>query len=183
MTDARVGDIAFSYRYRPSLYDRIVRIVTRSKWTHNFCIIGEVLGEAAVFESNLSVSVSPFRREYIQKTQDAYEIYRPVQATGHQLSQSALQTYWRFAGVDYGFLSLPWFIARALLARFGIRLKKNWASEGVFCSELVCEFLRNMGGEYEALVAELDGNAVSPADLYDIVLKNPHLFVLVGERQ
>ncbi len=179
--DVMVGDIAFSGKYKPSPYSRIVMWVTRSRWSHAFLVTGEIFGQKAVLESELSVVTVLFDEEYRKKKVDYYEVFRPI-AEQNLKYLAAQKTFYKYSGVDYGFLSIPWFLWRALCSKVGIKVKRNWSSSGCFCSELVYDYIHNLGGYHMDLLDGFTEDTASPEDIYQLVKSRPDLFQPIGGR-
>ena len=66
---------------------------------------------------------------------------------------------------------------------FGYTPKKNWSSDGIFCSELVFDYLYQLGGEYRDLLKDFTPDTASPQDLYNLVLSRPDLFQFIVKRE
>lgn len=177
----RPGDIGFGGK-RKGFYPNAVRFFTRSRWSHCFVVTPPFLGELSVLEADLKVQIVPFQKEYVEKDADYYEIWRPIAASDSDLWGAASKTWIESAGSVYGFLSIPWFAIRAILALAKVRLTKNWFPEGEICSETLWQFIDNLGGEYKKLVSTFGENETSPQDLYALVTSRPDLFEFVMKR-
>ncbi len=180
----KTGDIAFSYPVELGFYSRAVRFFTKSLWSHCFVLADDYYGESAVLESDLKTQLVPFNKEYIEKEEDAYEIYSPVKASPEARSVAAEYTYFSTAGQTYGFLQIPWFAVRSILHKlFKRTLLENWFPAGVICSELLIVYLKALGGEYAEAFGHLKDNETSPEDIYKIVIQRKDLFSFIGERK
>ena len=178
------GDIAFSSPVKLGFYSRSVRFFTKSKWSHCFYIGPEYMGMYMAIETDLKVQVVPFQKEYIEKKEDVYELYRPIKATLSDVHTASKATFYITAGETYGFFQIPWFALRSLFKWFFNKtLKNNIETDGVICSELLIIYLQGLGGLYLDAFKHCKINETSPEDIYEIVLSRPDLFEFVGERK
>ena len=182
--EVQKGDIAFSGKRASNWYSNGVKSITKSKWSHSFLLMGDACGELSVLEAELSISAVPWQREYVEKDADYYESYRPTSASQEDIDRATKYCYYNYSGEAYGFLEIPWFIYRIYMQRwFGYTPKKNWSSDGIFCSELVFDYLYQLGGEYRDLLKDFTPDTASPQDLYNLVLSRPDLFQFIVKRE
>lgn len=179
----QVGDIVFSGQYNPTFYARSVQFFTRSKWSHCFLIMTDVANERTALEADLKCQIVPFEKEYVEKKNDYYQVFRLPFATQEELAIAANKTYREFAAEEYGFLQIPWFVWDAFCHLVGWESGKNWFPNGAICSEILVYFLQNINEHYNNIFKEFDDiNRVSPQMIRDVVDKHPESFVFVGER-
>lgn len=177
----RAGDMGFGGK-RKGWYPAAVRWFTRSRWSHCFIVMPEYLGEISVLEADLKVQLVPFQKEYVEKDADYYEIWRPISASSAEILEACRSLYKSDAGEIYGFMQIPWFAARSLLAKIGIKLSKNWFPAGEICSETPWTYLRSLSNGYCGLSILFGENETSPEDVYNFVVSRPDLFELVTRR-
>jgi hypothetical protein len=145
-------------------------------------ICHEYYGELQVFEVDLKVQTVPFNKEYVEKNDDSYRIYRPIRATESEIYSALKFVHNTRAGSLYGFLQIPWFAARSILQKIGIHLKKNWFPANDICSEMPLVYLVLINEEYRAAFAHLSENETSPEDIAKVVENRLDLFEFVTER-
>jgi len=177
------GDIGFAGKRKSTFYSRAVKWFTKSRWSHNFVVMPKFIGELCVLEAEVNVVLRLFEKEYVEKNNDYYEVWRPKKATPKEIVDAARESFKTDAGEIYGFMQIPWFAARSLLSRVGINLSKNWFPSGEICSETLWGYLYNLGGEYRLEAEKLGENECSPQDLYDLVKKREDLFSFVYMRE
>lgn len=177
----RPGDFGFGGK-RKGVYPKIVRFLTRSKWSHCFVVMPEVMGELCVIEADLKVQVVSFHKEYVLKDADYYEIWRPIRALESDINTAVKSLFEKDAGEIYGFLQIPWFAVRAIMGYFGLKLNgKNPFPEGEICSETLWQYFANLR-KYSSTFEPLGEDECSPEDLYRIVSSRPDLFEKITER-
>jgi hypothetical protein len=181
-SDPRSGDIAFSHPVKMGFYSKAVRWFTRSRWSHCFFMPHDYLSRVVVMEADLCVQIVPFKKEYIEKENDAYEIYRPILASKVDIINASMKCLDEDAGQAYGFLEIPWHAFKAILKWFGFKLKNNPTNTGVICNELLYSYIYNLGGEYRKSIEHLISSDTNPQELYEIVLLRKDLFEYIGSR-
>lgn len=159
----------------------VIRLVTRSKYSHSFFTIPSVLGkEMAVEAAGCGISAVPFESAYRNNPKVSYRIYRfkvdglvKDKAIGKALEK--LQT-------GYGYLELPWFMWRAVNLWFGrdIRAQDNWYQRGEICSEYTSEYISDC--EHSKLFDSFGLGSVNAQDILEICEANPELFELTEEK-
>lgn len=169
----RVGDIGFSHRKR-GLYSRIVRFFT-GYFTHCFVCVDVVFGDAAIIEADLKTQIVSFDKEYVKKSNDEWELWRPIAATEADINHARKLTYDEFAGMTYGFLQIPWFMWQKLCNILRLKPGKNWFPSGVICSELTWFYIVNLNSKY-AKAFPFGRDEVNPDMLHDVVKSRPDLF-------
>lgn len=176
------GDIGFAGK-RSGFYPMAVRWFTSSRWSHSFAVLPPVLGELSVIEADLMVVMRPWEKEYVERNNDYYEIWRPIKVTESKIFNACASLYKTDAGEVYGFMSILWFMVRQALAKVGIKMGgSNWFPSGEICSETLWRYIYNLGGEYRAIVDPLGEEECSPEDLYRLVKSRPDLFEFVARR-
>lgn len=181
MIQVQAGDLVFSGKRKPGWYSTIVMWATRSKFSHCFPIVGTALGELCALEADLDVTMVSWQAEYVDKQIDYYEVWRPVKAPDDAIAFAGKYCFDHFAEEVYGFSAIPWFLARSILARVGVRLKRNWFT-GMVCSSLLYEYWKALGTPYTQMLTPFASNTVDPQELRDLVSANRDCFVFVGER-
>ena len=177
------GDIVFSGKRAWNFYSATVKYITGSKWSHSFLLLGEVNGELSALEADLDVTAVSWQSQYVIKNEDYYQVYRPIKASQEDIDRATQYCYDNYAETAYGFLQIPWFIYRIYAKKWlGITAKKNWSSQGMFCSELTFDYLYQLGGEYRDLLKDFTADTASPQDLYNLALSRIDLFSFVIER-
>ena len=179
---AQAGDVVFSGKRAFNFYSRIVMHVTGSRWSHCFPVVGDALGELSALESDLDVTLVSFHQQYEVKNADYYEVWRPVKASADDVALTGKYVYDNFAEEPYGFFKPIWFLLRAVLARVGIHLSRNWFHGGIVCSGLLYWYISALNKEYAEALYGLSADTASPQDLYAIVKARPDLFQYVGAR-
>ena len=182
--DVQQGNIVFSGKRVSNWFSNGVKSITNSKWSHSFFLLGEVMGQMAAIEAELDISVVPWQREYVDKNEDYYEVYRLLKASPEDQDRAAKYCYYNYAEEAYGFFAIPWFVYRIYMKKwFGIKVTNNWSKSGMFCSGLTYNYLDQVGNEYKDVLNDFDQYSLCPQDLYDIILKRPDLFEFVGKRE
>lgn len=184
MNQVEIGDVVFSGQYKPNFYARSVSFFTRSKWSHCFLIMTDVANERTVLEADLKCQIVPFGKEYIENKRDYYQIFSLPYATLEEKTIAANKTYREFAGEEYGFLQIPWFMWDSLCNMIGWSSGKNWFPNGAICSEVLAFYLLNINEHYNNIFKDIkDINRVSPAKIREIVDNNPDSFIFISERK
>lgn len=179
----RPGDIGFAGK-RHGFYPKAVRWFTNSRWSHCLVITPPILGHLSVIEADLMVVMRTWEKEYVERNNDYYEVWRPTKANESQVFKACAGLYRSDAGEVYGFLSILWFAIRQGLSKIGIPLAgRNWFPGGEICSETLWQYLYNLGGEYRNLVVPLGEDESSPEDLYASIRSRPDLFEFVCLRE
>ncbi len=177
----KTGDVVFSHKCS-GLYPRLVKWFTGGP-SHCFFIAGNFHGYECALESDLKCQLVPFEKEYGEKKEDNYEVYRPIAADVHDLEASGRAMFHEFAGELYGFLQLLFWPIKTFFALIGWRsYSKNLFPKGLICSELLLFYIRSLGGEYAKAVEGLNPDTTAPSDLLDICRMRPDLFQHVESR-
>jgi hypothetical protein len=174
----RPGDIGFGGK-RTGFYPNAVRWFTKSRWSHCFVVMPPYMGEICVLEADLKVQLVTFKKEYVEKNADYYEIWRPIATNESKIYKACSELFMQDAGEIYGFMQIPWFALRAMLGWIGIHLKKNPFPSGEICSETPWRYIMALGGEYAKAISHLTEEECSPQDIYEAVIVRPDLFQLV----
>lgn len=183
LKEPQSGDIAFSHPADLGFYSKAVRFFTASKWSHCFFMAHSYLGHDVVMEADLCVQIVPFQKEYIEKENDLYEMYRPIKASKVDIINASKVCFDLNAGEAYGFLEIPWHMFKAVLGWFGIKLKNNPTNTGVICNELLYDFLYNLNPDYRDSLNGIISSDTNPEELYKVVLSRPDLFEFIGSRR
>lgn len=175
----QTGDIGFSRS--PGFVQACIRFFTISRLTHSF-LITRACDQMAVLEAGaLNVQLVDYTGHYRQKPDVLHWVYRPRKVTAEEAASAISRTFTRFAGENYGWLQLPWFMLRfgwLILTRRKFRIPNPFPG-GIICSELVWHYLLLLGGEYAALARSFTPNEVNAADLETMFLAHPDLFDIV----
>lgn len=161
----------------------LIRKITRSKWSHAFLTIPEILGQPMAMESiGTGVTISSFDSGYKNNDHKSYRMYR-FKRVIEQKDKAIVGLIKKDLQSGYGFLELPWFAWRAICKIFGkdIKHKDNWSQAGVICSELVAEYITNAG--YPWLFAAFGKGSINAQDIFETVEANPEIFELVESKE
>lgn len=134
-------------------------------------------------EADLCVQIVSFDKEYIEKQNDVYDLFRPIKASNVEIIGSCVKTFKENAGEAYGFIEIPWHAFKAILGWFGYKLENNPINTGVICNELLHSYLLNLGGEYFEAFNVFKTKDTNPEELYRVVLSRPDLFEFIGSRR
>lgn len=182
LKQVQAGDIAFSHPVKLGFYSRAVRFLTKSKWSHCFFMPHDYLGEVIVMEADLCVQIVPFKKEYIDKKEDCYEIFRPTKAAKIDIINSSKICLNTKTGKKYGFLEIPWHALKSILGWFGIKLENNPIETGEICNDILYAYLFNLREEYRDGISHLKASDTNPEEIYDFVIDRPDLFEFIGKR-
>jgi hypothetical protein len=131
---AKRGDGVFAW---------LQRFITGVAYRHTSGGIGQLFGDSIEWhlEAYLCVTMTPLPIP----TPDECRRFRLI------ADPTAVRDAFRrgaqfYAGKEYGFLQLPWFVYRRIGELFGInmRKKKNWVPGGQICSELWYNILESL---------------------------------------
>lgn len=162
------GSIGFSSG--KGFFSNAIRFFSKSHWSHSFLITHPENTIPSVLEASQLVQKVPYSR-YGGVDHEIYEIDSP------NISNTLDYIYVTYAGAQYGYLQILWFMWRWLNSLIGRKLtESNWFPNEIICSELVIDYLNALGEPYKSLFEELDPNVVSPQDIYEIVKANPQWF-------
>jgi hypothetical protein len=177
------GCIGFSGpRTGGSLFQKLIKFFTGSKWSHSFIVTLPFAGEDAVQEAVMAVQVVPLSR-YRDDPNCAYEIYR-VAVSAEAIPVALEYCFNEYAGIKYGYLQLPWFAWRWINEKIGrdIRKENNWLTDGVICSELVYDYLKQLSPYTFELLSGFNPDIIQSEDIYRIVKAHPEAFQLIEEQ-
>lgn len=179
------GSIGFSNN-KTSFIGKLIRLFTNSGITHSFIITFPRGNDVWFEEASNVVAEGKFENNYVNDPNTSYWVYKikdglVPEATTDTALQYCLDNY---LGVEYGFFQLLWFPYRWLMSKFGkdIRKQKNWMSDGVICSELVYDYLTQLGPQFADLVKDFNSDTIQAQDILDIVIAHPELFELVDQK-
>lgn len=161
---------------------RIIRFFTRSKWSHSFVTIPDLLDTPMAMEAAGSgVSICSFNKHYRDNDGQAYKVYR-FQGDASAIDAS-LRSLLTELQTGYGYLELPWFAWRSICRYFGkdIKAKDNWSQAGTICSELVAQYITNAG--YSDFFSQFGKGSVNAQDIYEILESNPETFELIESKE
>lgn len=160
---------------------RAIAWFTKSKWSHSFITVPDILGREMVMEAGTAgVEMTPFDRSYRNDPNQSFEVFR-FKILQENINLAILQAI-DLLESPYGFLEYPWFMWRAFLAWLGkdIKSQNNWSQQGTVCSGLVRLYIELAG--YAELFSGFGKDSAHQQDVYDIVIAHPELFELVESK-
>lgn len=166
---------------KKGLFPWLIRFFTMSKWTHCFITLGKIQGEDSVFEAGQLVQIVPFETHYSLDPTETFLLFE-INAnaiTASSIDEALSSCFYSYAGAQYGYLQLPWFIYRWLmkvLFKTEIKKGKNWFTQGIICSELVYHYLWLLGPQFQSALSSYSHDTIQAQDILDIMGVNPHLF-------
>ena len=133
----------------------------------------------SAFEASLKIQKVPMTN-YTSDPNQYFELWRIANVPQDQIDKAVLQLYLDYAGKDYGYLELPWFIWRKLNALVGrdIRSQANWSSVGTFCSQLAFDLMDGILFS-STIFAPYHANTCTPEDLRQLFRQYPKIFTMV----
>jgi hypothetical protein len=173
-----LGAIGFSGG--DSFIQRAIRFFTGSDFSHTFLVMAGPDAEPAALGTTATiVHFVPLEKE-VDSSQWLW-VVEPI-ASDKAKTDAATIIYRHFSGESYGYLSYLWFLYRWAMRQFGYEpmLMWDWAEPGITCTELTARYLSLLGPEFFDLFEGRDYSAIAPEDLRQIVIRNPHLFRVVG---
>lgn len=178
----QAGDIVVFNATKGGWFSAAQRFFTRMPYTHTGIIIGDVNDESALLEAKMSVSVTPWKPFTTDPTLQ-YWVFRPAMSVNPQ----ALSDLWhRYAGHDYGYFQILWFVYRWIMEswpfRADVRGQHNWFPTGDICSEVTYNWIQWLSMQdplLDALVMEWNENTCHSGDIYTICSKSRLDFTLV----
>lgn len=150
--DLRRGDFLLSSPYEPRFYSRLIRLVTRSQWTHAALYMGdETVAEA--LDGGMTISpISRFDGDY------RIGLCRIPGATDEDReSMASVMDGFVLVNTGYGWVD----VCMVALRRWGIPVPR-FGRRRLFCSEAVV--LAAAGGGH-LNITELDPGDTTPGDL------------------
>jgi hypothetical protein len=184
------GSIGFSNNKSKglgSVVPSLIRFFTSSKnlpLTHSFVINFDLGSIKTVIEASAKeVSVSDFESNYLENLGQSFYIYKlnPDKVSINLQEKALEQIISKYLNQPYGYLQLFYFPIKSLLSLFGYKKPfNNPFTHGLICSELCFDYLTFLGlGD---LLRPWNANNIDPTMLYNIINKNPDLFIKVLER-
>lgn len=165
---------------------KAIRFFIGSKFSHTFTVIRSPYGEESNKDHNIIsviettstlVSMTPFHRK---DNEDNYIEMYDVIADSFLKTSALEETYIRFSGKWYGYLSYFWFIYRWFMRKLFNKEPKqmwDWCNKGITCTELTCNYLYLL---FPEIFEGYDLNILSPDKLKEIINKNPNKFIYLG---
>jgi hypothetical protein len=180
------GMIGFSNN-KTSFMGKLIRLFTNSGITHTFIITFPRNGAVWLEEASTVVAEGSFQSSYVDEPNTAYWVYKIKDGlVPEATTDTALQyCHDNFLGVKYGFFQLIWFPYRWVMEnifRKDVRHDKNWMTDGVICSELVYNYLYQLGDPFKSLLSDFNSDTIQAQDILDIVKAHPELFELVDQK-
>lgn len=160
---------------------KVIKFVTRSKWSHSFITVPNMLDvEMALESASSGVSMCSFDKHYRTDDGQGYRVYRFKADQGSK--DKSIVSLLTELQTGYGFLELPWFAWRAICAwlKCDIRAQDNWSQAGTICSELVAQYITNAG--YPQLFTSFGKGSVNAQDIFEICESHPEIFELVENK-
>jgi hypothetical protein len=140
--------IGFSSSNKPLA--KLIRYVTKSKWSHCFVVLGEINGVQIIGEAK----APHIRLMPITKIEDEIEI---IELQDTENSELALLELLSLTGKNYGYFQLVGFLWSKLFK------KVNPFTDNYVCSEYVALFLKSAGIFSE----DIDENNITPQEIYE----------------
>ena len=168
------GHVVLS-RSKSSWISKQIAFFTGSYFSHAFVTAPPMCDRLMCLEAVAGgVSAIPFDIAYENCPDESFIEYDVLVSA--EIKEKALSVIMNNLEIGYGFLEYPWLIWRWLCKKLGkdIKSHNNWSNDGIICSELVVEYLTECG--LGKLFEGFGVAAVTPEDLYQIVLANPQYF-------
>jgi hypothetical protein len=115
-------------------------------YTHSAVGIDKVAGYSSILEAKLCVTVTAVQTWYNNPDMD-FRQYR-LRSVYQKFDKGIVsELYLRFAGNEYGFAQVLFFVYRWIGETFKINMrnKKNWFPNGTICSELLWDRIELLG--------------------------------------
>ena len=164
-----------------------IRNVSKSNWSHTAIILDSTPFETYVFGSRIKGSDITTLTEYNNTPNYYYEIYEIK--FPQQLIDKALRIVLdEYLGKRYAFaqLAIGFPIWYKLKDWFGLILKKNPITKDTLCSELNTIYLQELSklipNNDIKEVETWDADLIAPENIYQLILRNKHLFNLKGSK-
>lgn len=149
---------------------KAIKFFTRSKFSHSFLIMHSPYEEAVLQTTEAMVTITPVEEKFFGKD---YCVFYDIEATMEEKVFAIKQTYIRYSGMWYGYLSYVYFIMRYFGYKKDCPHSLSW---GVTCTELVCYYLMRLNENYYNLFKGKDLSSLTPEDLRIIIEANKGLF-------
>jgi len=153
---------------------KAIKFFTRSKFSHSFLILNGPFNEAVLQTTETVVTVTGLVDKFFGKD---YCVFYDVEASMIERMYASQQTYVKYSGKWYGYLSYIYFIMRYFGYKKPCPRSLSW---GVTCTELVCFYLSNLNENYKKLFEGKDLSSLTPEDLRIIIEENKELFTEQG---
>jgi hypothetical protein len=182
----KAGDIIVFNSKHGGWFSKAQRFFTRMPYTHTGVVIGDINGIPAVLEAKTLVVVSPWSTAQFDPSM-SYWVFRP---TLENFGLAPLMDLWtRYAGQEYGFGQLLWFVFRYVMEswpfRADVRRHRNWFPNGDICSELVFNWIGwlSLGSrKLEEIKNEWYENTCHAGDIFTICSRASDDFTLIEYR-
>lgn len=181
------GNILLLNRRKGGWFSNAQRFFTNKPYTHCALSAGNILSVESIFSADETMDMIPLQN-YLAEDSTDIEIYEVKNVEPEVLDSIMKDMYLEYAGKGYGFLQLLWFVYRWANEKLGrdVRLKKNWFTDNLICSEMGYVFLTKVSTKLEkyhsyALITEL--NKTTPdtchaGDIADLIHALPEIFNL-----
>lgn len=158
-----------------SFIQRAIRFFTGSKFSHSFTIIavGEELSALETTETRVTITPINLKLKENNWVQ-IWEVFAKKEEKLNALNRS----YYNHSGKMYGYKSYLWFLYRYFARKFGKDPTRmwGWASKGITCTELTCDYLAKLFPE----IFINDLNTYSPEELRKLMLQHTDKFICLG---
>ncbi len=167
-------------------FETAQRFFTGMLYTHAAIGFGEVTGYESVFEALFAIAITPFERTR-NNTDIDFEVWSLKGVPREHIDAAIHNAYLRFAGEEYGFFQILWFIYRWLNAKLGrdVRKEGNWFPDHLICSEVVYKFLWDVSADAPSLRTKLNewnSNSFHAGDVHTVCTALPDVFELIERR-
>lgn len=165
------GAVCFSYPKKEKLLSKVIARVTKSTYSHTFVGAPEYLGQPMVIEASFGgVDVTTWRH-YDKKYTLSIFMPRDDLIPPDEILKAVTSAADKNLGMPYGFAMLVKMGLSYILGLVGIEYTPP-RSRDLVCSQFVLRYLRLIPGVAHDFLG-LDERTVSPAQLYNMLLKHP----------
>lgn len=165
------------------IFGLFIRFFTSSQITHSF-IITKPFGDniPSVLEASDLCAMVPFEKKYLNNPDELFILFKIEDKYLENAEKASDECFIEFAGVQYAFASIPWFIWRWFnekLLKRSITNEKNWFTDNIVCSELVYWFLIKLHPIFKELLKDFNGDTIQAEDIFKIAKQNPDVFKII----
>jgi len=136
------GQIIVFNALKGGMFSAGQRVFTGLPYTHTAILVNApypAIDIDSYFGADLTVSTQPLDKALSDPTY-LYQMYKPIGWTDEQIRIAFTEVYKRYAGEEYGFLQIAWFIYRGVAERWpfhaDVRKGHNWFPNHPICSEV-----------------------------------------------
>lgn len=196
------GQIIVYNNIKGGWFSALQRFFTRMNFTHASIGFPPIAGQSAVIEAKNVITITPFDRTRLGGNVE-YWIFSVDGLVDVFTKQIVESVYMQYAGKQYGYLQLIYFVRRYIWETrwvkflFGwlpelldkpkdVRRWNNWFVSGTICSELVWVYLNMLSraayiNNREGLIAKLSGwnsNNFHAGDVYNLCTSVPGITLI-----